>query len=111
MTGINPSQAASAYQNAARAAKELMEDTTLPGAATQAPTATNSFEALVGEALDNARDTAYMAEAISTKGLAGKADLSEVAAAVANAETSLNTVVAVRDRMISAYQDIIRMPI
>jgi flagellar hook-basal body complex protein FliE len=34
-----------------------------------------------------------------------------VVAAVHAAEITLQTVVAVRDRMISAYQDILRMPI
>ena len=40
---------------------------------------------------------------------AGKAELVDVVTAVANAETTLETVVALRDRMISAYQDIMRM--
>jgi flagellar hook-basal body complex protein FliE len=34
-----------------------------------------------------------------------------VVAAVTNAEVTLQTVLAVRDRVIQAYQDIIRMPI
>ena len=43
--------------------------------------------------------------------VAGKADLTDVVTAVSEAETALNTVVAIRDRVISAYQDIIKMPI
>lgn len=35
----------------------------------------------------------------------------DVVTAVAEAETTLQTVVAVRDKVIAAYQDIIRMPI
>jgi flagellar hook-basal body complex protein FliE len=41
----------------------------------------------------------------------GKADVTDVVTAVSNAELTLQTIVAVRDRVISAYQDIIRMPI
>ena len=41
----------------------------------------------------------------------GKADIAQVAAAVANADSTLQTIVAVRDRVISAYQDIIKMAI
>ena len=42
---------------------------------------------------------------------AGDMELLDVITAVANAETTLQTVVAVRDQVIQAYQDIVRMPI
>ena len=41
----------------------------------------------------------------------GKAQLIDVATAVSAAETSLEAVLAVRDQVISAYQEIMRMPI
>jgi flagellar hook-basal body complex protein FliE len=37
--------------------------------------------------------------------------MTDVVTAVADAETALNTVVAIRDRVINAYQDIIKMPV
>jgi flagellar hook-basal body complex protein FliE len=40
-----------------------------------------------------------------------KADLTDVVQAVTSAELTLQTVVAVRDRLIAAYQEIMRMPI
>jgi flagellar hook-basal body complex protein FliE len=43
--------------------------------------------------------------------IAGKADLTEVVTAVTNAEITLKTVLAIRDRVIQAYQEIARMPI
>ena len=43
--------------------------------------------------------------------MVGQANLQDVVEAVNAAEVTLQTVVAVRDRMIAAYQDIIRMPI
>ena len=51
------------------------------------------------------------AEKMSAQAAAGKADVTDVVAAVSNAEISLQLVVAVRDRAVQAYQDIIRMPI
>jgi flagellar hook-basal body complex protein FliE len=42
---------------------------------------------------------------------AGKADLVDVVTSVASAETSLETVMSIRDQVISAYQEILRMPI
>ena len=41
----------------------------------------------------------------------GTADLNEVVVAVSNAEIMLTTVVTVRDRVIQAYQEILKMPI
>jgi flagellar hook-basal body complex protein FliE len=70
-----------------------------------------NFASLVRDAAGTAVDTMRGSEAMSAKALAGKADLNEVVAAVSNAEVTLQTVLAVRDKVISAYQDILRMPI
>lgn len=43
--------------------------------------------------------------------MSGNADLVDVVTTVQNAEMVLETVVAVRDKVISAYNDIIKMPI
>jgi flagellar hook-basal body complex protein FliE len=45
------------------------------------------------------------------QGVAGNVDIRDVVMAVNNAEVTLQTVVAVRDKVIAAYQDIMRMPI
>jgi flagellar hook-basal body complex protein FliE len=70
-----------------------------------------NFASLVRDAAGTAVDTMRNSEAMSAKALAGKADLNEVVAAVSNAEVTLQTVLAVRDKVIQAYQDILRMPI
>jgi flagellar hook-basal body complex protein FliE len=69
------------------------------------------FASLVRDAAGSALDTMKNSETMSTKALAGKADLNEVVTAVTNAEVTLQTVLAVRDKVIQAYQDILRMPI
>lgn len=51
------------------------------------------------------------AEAASLQAVEGKADLNQVVSAVTAAELTVQTVTAVRDRVISAYQEILRMPI
>ena len=43
--------------------------------------------------------------------VANQADLNDIVTAVNNAEMTLQTVVAIRDRVIQAYQEILRMPI
>lgn len=50
-------------------------------------------------------------EQASIQGLEGKLDAQSVVEAVAAAELTLQTVTAVRDRVIEAYQELIRMPI
>ncbi len=43
--------------------------------------------------------------------VAGEASITEVVQAVARAELALQTATTIRDRMVQAYQDIMRMPI
>ncbi|MCB1556314.1 MAG: flagellar hook-basal body complex protein FliE [Alphaproteobacteria bacterium] len=50
-------------------------------------------------------------EKTSAQAVLGKADLTDVVEAVTQAELTLQTVMAVRDRLLNAYQEIMRMPI
>jgi flagellar hook-basal body complex protein FliE len=70
----------------------------------------NGFGELLRQATSSAIDSLKQGEQASLAGVAGKSSITDVAAALANAETTLQTVVAVRDKVISAYQDIIKMP-
>lgn len=100
--------AASAYSHAA-GLKDKFASPHLPG---EGPEANRpSFADLLGESLDDARDIGYRGEAKSAQAIAGKAELHDLVVAVSNAELSLDLIVAVRDRAISAYNDIIKMPI
>ncbi len=102
MPSINFSDAVNAYQSAARAA------TAQPGTASGAET---SFGDMLRTAAGNVVDTISKGEQASLQAATGTADLTAVTAAVNNAEVAVQTVVAIRDRVISAYQDIMRMPI
>ena len=71
-----------------------------------------SFASMVEQALGSTVQAVTDSEAMQAQSLTGaKVELSDLVTAVANAELSLNTVVAVRDRVINAYNDIIRMAI
>ena len=61
--------------------------------------------------MKDAANTMRIGETAAAQGAAGKGDIVQVVNAVTAAELTLETVVAVRDRVISAYQDIMRMPI
>ncbi|MFM2044780.1 MAG: flagellar hook-basal body complex protein FliE [Pseudomonadota bacterium] len=97
------------FSNAAAAyANTQMQGIKAPGAA--AETSGASFGDMLKEAGDQAIQTLDMAEQKSLAGAVGKADLTDVVNAVTNAEMTLQAVVSVRDRVVSAYQEILRMP-
>lgn len=70
-----------------------------------------SFVSMVQDAAKTAVTAGKQSEQLSASAIAGKADIREVVAAVSNAELTLETVVAVRDKVINAYNEILRMPI
>ena len=70
-----------------------------------------SFGAMVKNAAEKAVDTMRAGEQASARAVEGKADLTDVVQAVTDAELTLQTVVALRDKLLAAYQEIMRMPI
>ena len=70
-----------------------------------------TFGALLEQTLGEAIEAGHRGEATATAAVSGRTSLQEVVEAVNAAEVTLQTVVAVRDRMIAAYQEILRMPI
>ena len=71
----------------------------------------DDFASLVKSALEEAKRIGERSEHLSIQGIQDNADLNQVITAVAEAETTLQTVVAVRDKVIDAYKEITRMPI
>ena len=71
----------------------------------------SGFADVLREATQGAIEAQRKNETVGMQAAAGKADLNAVVSAVTNAEMTLQTVVAVRDRVVSAYQEILRMPI
>jgi flagellar hook-basal body complex protein FliE len=70
-----------------------------------------SFARLVTSLVSGTAGSLRTAEAASAKQVAGKGDLIDTVTAMGAAETALDTVVAVRDRVVSAYSEIMRMQI
>jgi flagellar hook-basal body complex protein FliE len=100
---VSFANAAAAYAAAARKA-------TAPGL--EAPGKSGEgFGNLVKQAAESTISSLKQGEAASLQAVTGKADIGQVVMAVSNAEVTLQTAVAVRDRVIQAYMDIIRMPI
>jgi flagellar hook-basal body complex protein FliE len=69
------------------------------------------FGDLLKSAMTDALKASKNAETQMANQVQGKAQLVDVVTAVSSAESSLETVLAIRDQVISAYQEILRMPI
>jgi flagellar hook-basal body complex protein FliE len=76
-----------------------------------AGSATTGFGATLQRALEGVVDAGHEADAQSLKAIAGGGNITEVVTAVSRAELALQSTVAIRDRVIQAYQEIMRMPI
>jgi flagellar hook-basal body complex protein FliE len=74
-------------------------------------TPTQGFSDVLAQSIGSAVSATKNAESASYGAVTKTTDLVDVVSAVNNAELALETVVAVRDRMISAYQEVMRMPI
>jgi flagellar hook-basal body complex protein FliE len=94
---VTPSAAAEAYARTAR------------GGASGA--AQGSFGTAMAQALDQAVQAGHNADDQAMKAVSGGGNLTEVVTALSHAEMTLQTATAIRDRVVQAYQDIMKMPI
>lgn len=107
---IKALDAASAYGQALNRAPAISgDDNAISIGSVQQPGA--GFGSMINNMLQDGVAATRNAETASAGAVTRTSDLVSVATAVNNAELTLETIVAVRDRMISAYQDIMRMPI
>jgi len=70
-----------------------------------------SFGSLLEEAAKSTVDTLKQSETMTAKAAVGQADIADVVQAVTNAEMTLQAATTIRDKVIGAYQEILRMPI
>ena len=70
-----------------------------------------NFADMLKEVAQGVVETTQKVESVGVQAAGKQAELLDVVTAVTNAELALESVVAVRDRVVHAYQDIIKMPI
>jgi flagellar hook-basal body complex protein FliE len=93
---VTPSAAADAYGRAERGTVS---------------NAGGGFGATLERALQAAVGSLHSADTTTMQALSGGGNLTEVVTAIARAELTLQTATTVRDRVVQAYQDIMKMPI
>src|ERR1700739_2304333 len=101
---VSPLAAANAYA----ALQKIAAD---PAAAAPPPGSGERLAEMVNNVIGEAIQTSHDAEAQMAAQAKGKADLLDVVTAVSSAQTSLQTVMAVRAQVIAAYQEILRLQI
>ncbi|MFY0398075.1 flagellar hook-basal body complex protein FliE [Brevundimonas naejangsanensis] len=69
------------------------------------------FADLLKNVMTQTTEATRTAEVQMAQSVQGQGNLIDVVTAISSAEASLETVMAVRDQVISAYQEIMRMPI
>jgi flagellar hook-basal body complex protein FliE len=82
----------------------------LPAAATGGQDGPN-FASMVSQALEATAKSGGKADQQMSAASVGRADIVDVVTAVAESEAAIETLVAVRDRVIAAYEEIMRMPV
>ncbi len=71
----------------------------------------SDFGAFIRDAAQSSIQTLRQGDEMAQKAVVGEATLPDVVQAVTAAELTLQQVVAVRDKLVSAYKDIMQMPI
>ena len=100
----SPAIAANAYASAARAL-----DT---GAAGKPTDSTGpSFSEVLKDAVGGVLDAGRKSDAQTVAMASGKANVMDVVTAVAETDVAVSTLVSVRDKVIAAYEDIMKMAI
>ncbi len=70
-----------------------------------------NFSAVLKNVIDNVSDAAHKSDLQAQAVANGKANMVDVVTAVAETETAVQTLVSVRDKVIAAYEDILKMQI
>ncbi|VIO76917.1 Flagellar hook-basal body complex protein FliE [Bradyrhizobium ivorense] len=101
----SPTVAANAYASL----QKMMErgGAEKAGQATAGP----SFSALLKDSVGSVLEAGKKSDAQTVAMASGKANVMDVVTAVAETDVAVSTLVSVRDRVIQAYEDIMKMPI
>nr|WP_316652336.1 flagellar hook-basal body complex protein FliE [uncultured Gellertiella sp.] len=110
---INALKEVSGISQLGNIGKSLFEsnDSKTSGAASPGLATGQTFGEVLTNMATTAMDNIKQGEVASFEGIQGKASTREVVDAVMNAEQSLQTAIAMRDKLVSAFLDITKMQI
>lgn len=102
---INPADVAQAYNSVAKSAG--LGSGAGPASDSDGPSFGDFLKDQIGEVVETGKHS----EKVAIASMSGDAELVDVVTAISAAEITLETVVAVRDKVLGAYNEIMRMPI
>ncbi|MBT9371947.1 flagellar hook-basal body complex protein FliE [Rhizobium sp. CSW-27] len=108
---VQSASALSLTRGIGSAATDLVSGSPLMGQASEAASQAMSFASVMGNMASDAANSLKQAEVKSFEGIQGKANTREVVDAVMQAEQSLQTAIAFRDKIVNAYLEITKMQI
>jgi len=104
---VSANYAANAYATALKTTQALENNAKTSGALED----TGEFAKLIGGAVEAVSKTGKNAESTALDVAQGKGNLVDLVTTIAETEIAVETLVTTRDRVISAYRDIMNMPI
>ena len=107
MSDFSAIRSQAAIQGAYGNAKNLKSPTQIAGDDSK----TESFGEMLRNAAAQSVENVRQGDEVATQGLIGKAGIQQVVEATMTMESTVRVSVAVRDKIVEAYQDIMRMPI
>lgn len=105
----SPISAAGAYASMARIATDQASG--LAGIGSVQGKSETSFASVLKDAIGAVHETGQKSDAQTQQMVKGQSNMVDVVTAVAETEVAIDAVVAVRDKVIAAYEEIMRMPI
>lgn len=102
--------AAAAYGNASRLINQAARPTTDLTALTSGDKG-NNFAALLAQQVQGVVDAGATSDQMAIDMVNGKANVVDMVTALSETQIAIESMVTVRDRVISAYEEIMRMPI
>lgn len=100
--------ATAAYGNTARLIDQAAKGASAPAAPMGQG---NDFASALSDAVQGIVESGKVADTKAMDLVNGKGDVVDVVTAISQTEVAIETMVTVRDRVISAYEEIMRMPI
>jgi|ERR1051326_1482847 flagellar hook-basal body complex protein FliE len=108
---INPAAAANAYAALGRVGADIGNVGRGGNGAGAALGEGPNFSSILKDVVSAVSQVGARADMQTQAAAMGKANMIDVVTAVAESETAITTLVSVRDKVIAAYEDILKMPI
>ena len=99
------------FSNAVQAYDQALRTGSNPGMEARDKSGGPDFGAMLKAASEEVVESLHQSETQTAKAAVGTANLDDVVMAVTQAEMTLTTVVSIRDKVVQAYQEILRMQV